>query len=133
MTYGKNGKCYTIPNEEIEKLQAKLKIPFGEAVEVWLTDHDLEENEEQVLLNKKAAAVERDKVSTGKRKQTKPRTVKISDEKQALFQSILENIDHCKYIERENVTVLKENKLIEVKIGEKTFKIDIIEQRKSKK
>ena len=133
MTYEKDGKRYTIPNEEIEKLQAKLKIPFGEAVEVWLTDHDLEENEEQVLLDKKAAAVERDKVSTGKRKQTKPRTVKISDEKQALFQSILENIDRCEYVERENVTVLKENKLIEVKIGEKTFKIDIIEQRKSKK
>lgn len=132
MTYGKNGKRYTIPNEEIEKLQTKLKIPFGEAVEVWLTDHDLEENEEQVLLNKKATAVERDKVSTGKRKQTKPRTVKISDEKQALFKSILENIDRCEYVERENVTVLKENKLIEVKIGEKIFKIDIIEQRPKK-
>ena len=125
MTYGKNGKCYTIPNEEIEKLQAKLKIPFGEAVEVWLTDHDLEENEEQVLLNKKASAVAREKVSGEKKADRKPRTVKISDEKQALFKHIFgdlsENFD--------NVQVLKENKLIEVGIGGKIFKIDIIEQR----
>lgn len=128
MTYGKNGKCYSIPNEEIEKLQAKLKIPFGEAVEVWLTDHDLEENEEQVLLNKKAAAVERDKVSTGKRKQTKPRIVKISDEKQALFKHIFDELSNY----WENVTVLKENKLIEVKINDKIFKIDVIETRNKK-
>ena len=128
MTYGKNGKCYTIPNEEIEKLQAKLKISFGEAVEVWLTDHDLEENEEQVLLNKKASAVAREKVSGEKKADRKPRIVKISDEKQMLFKHIFgelsENFD--------NVQVLKENKLIEVGIGGKIFKIDIIEQRKPK-
>lgn len=128
MTYGKNGKCYTIPNEEIEKLQAKLKIPFGEAVEVWLTDHDLEENEEQVLLNKKASAVAREKVSGEKKADRKPRTVKISDEKQALFKHILEELSDY----WENVTVLKENKLIEVKINDKIFKIDIVEQRKPK-
>lgn len=128
MTYGKNGKCYTIPNEEIEKLQAKLKIPFGEAVEVWLTDHDLEENEEQVLLNKKASAVAREKVSGEKKADRKPRTVKISDEKQALFKHILDELSDY----WENVTVLKENKLIEVKINDKIFKIDIVEQRKPK-
>lgn len=128
MTYEKNGKRYAIPNEEIEKLQVKLKIPFGEAVEVWLTDHDLEENEEQVLLNKKAVAVERDKVSTGKRKQTKPRTVKISDEKQMLFKYIFEELSE----NFQNVNILKENKLIEVEINGKILKIDIVEQRPKK-
>ena len=32
----------------------------------------------------------------------------------------------------ENVDILKENKLIQVKIGEKLFKIDLIEQRPKK-
>ena len=32
----------------------------------------------------------------------------------------------------ENVTVLKENKLFEVKIGDKTFKLDLIQQRDKK-
>ena len=128
MTYEKNGKRYTIPNDEIEKLQAKLKISKTDAIDVWLTDHDLEENEEQVSLNDKASAVAREKTTSGKKADRKPRTVKISDEKQMLFKHIFgelsENFD--------NVQVLKENKLIEVGIGGKIFKIDIIEQRKPK-
>lgn len=63
----------------------------------------------------------------------KKRTVKISDEKKELFESILENLTRCVPIERENITVLKENKLISVKIGSKTFKIDVIEERPKKK
>ena len=61
-------------------------------------------------------------------KPKKPRTVKISDEKKELFESILKNLTRCVPIEQEDIKVLKENKLIQVKIGEKIFKIDIIEQ-----
>lgn len=132
MKYTKNGISYNIPDEEIMRLEKNLRIPRLDAINLWLVDNEIEVNEEQEELNKKAAAVPKEKVSSGKRKQTTPRKPKISDEKQALFQSILENIDRCECVERENVTVLKENKLIEVKIGEKIFKIDIIEQRKSK-
>ena len=128
MTYTIGNKRFSIPNGELEKLEKNLGISKMEAIHVWLADHEEEVNEEQELLNKTAGAVERNKVSTGKRKQTKPRTVKISDEKQALFKYIFgelsENFD--------NVRVLKENKLIEVGIGGKIFKIDIIEQRKPK-
>ena len=63
----------------------------------------------------------------------KPKTVKISDEKMALFQSILTNLENCPLVKSENVQILKENKLISVQIGEKIFKIDLIEQRPSKK
>ena len=65
-------------------------------------------------------------------KPKKPRTVKISDEKKELFESILKNLTRCVPIEQEDIKVLKENKLIQVKIGEKIFKIDIIEQRPPK-
>jgi peptide deformylase len=68
-----------------------------------------------------------------KKKAQKPRTVKISDEKKALFECILHNLDQCKGLSLANVQVLKENKLISVQIGNKTFKIDIIEQRPPKK
>jgi hypothetical protein len=50
-----------------------------------------------------------------------------------LFDSIFTNLDRCEGVEPESITVLTENKLIEVKIGAKTFKIDIIECRKPKK
>jgi len=133
MKYVKNGISYNIPDDELQRLQKNLRIPKLDAINLWLVDNEIEVNEEQEELNKKAAGVANEKVTSGKRKQTKPRTVKISDEKQALFQSILENIDRCEGVERENVTVLKENKLIEVKIGEKIFKIDVVEKRPPKK
>lgn len=63
-------------------------------------------------------------------KPKKPKTVKISDEKKELFSEILSDLED---VYKQNVKVLKENKLIQVKMGEKIFKIDIIEQRPPKK
>jgi len=126
-----NGKIITIPDKEIEKLQKNLELSENEAVKVWLEDNDYELNEEQEQLDKKAKAVKIQHGATAKdkKKSGKPHTVKISDEKKMIFQTILENLDRCELIERENITVLNENKLIQVKVGEKTFKIDLIECR----
>ena len=49
-----------------------------------------------------------------------------SQEKQDLFSLIWEGLSNY----YENCKILTNNKLISVQIGEKTFKIDIIEQRK---
>ena len=62
----------------------------------------------------------------------KPHTVKVSDEKKELFSTILQNLTRAEGVEPENITILTENKLIQVKIGIRTFKIDIIEQRNKK-
>jgi hypothetical protein len=133
MRYDFNGKMLNIPDEEIAKAMKNLDLSKEEAIEMWLEDEGYLENEEQENLcklakeNKITATIH--KASEGKKRQSKPRTVKISDEKQKLFNEILENL----YKYNENVEVLKENKLIQVKIGEKVFKIDLIEQRKPKK
>ena len=129
-----NGKTISIPDEEIKKLQKNLELSENEAVEVWLEDNDYQINEEQEQLDKKAKSV---KIQHGaaafdRKKSDKPRTVKISDEKKELFQSILTNLDRCEGVERENIAVLKENKLIQVQIGDKIFKIDLIQQRNKK-
>lgn len=63
------------------------------------------------------------------RKESKPKVVKVSDEKKVLFAEIWSALE---YEFGKNAEILKENKLISVKIGEKVFKIDIIEQRKPK-
>lgn len=124
-----NGKTFVIPNEEINNLQTKLKISRPEAADVWLTDHGYTKNEIQELLNAKAGKVAKDKVTTEKSKALrKPRTVKISDEKQMLFKYILGGLLN----DFEKVKVLTENKLISVEIDGKIFKIDIVEQRKAK-
>lgn len=129
-----NGKVVNIPDDEIANSMKCLEISKEEAIEMWLCDNDLEENEELTELDTKAKKV---KINHGagaaeRKKSEKPRTVKVSDEKKELFSTILQNLDRAIGVERENIQVLKENKLISVKIGEKTFKIDIIETRQKK-
>lgn len=131
MKYTKNGKSIIIPNEELENLMSKLDLTKEEAVQTWLEDNDFEENAEQQALDQKASkvkiSVEARAAAPKKEKQT--RTTKVSDEKKVLFDEIRSNLED---VYKENVTVLKENKLLEVKIGEKKFKIDIIETRAKK-
>lgn len=129
-----DGRTVTIPDAEIEKNMEKLGLTKDEAVNLWLEDNEYEINEEQKELDDKAKKVkiDHDTASTVGKKSQKERTVKVSDEKKALFDTILRNLDRCECVERENIEVLKENKLIQVKIGKKTFKIDLIEQRPPK-
>lgn len=126
-----NGKLVNIPKKEVQKNMNILGLTLEESIQMYLEDEGYLENEEQENLckvakeNKITATIH--KATENKAK--KPKTVKASDEKVKLFNEILENL----YKYSENVEVLKENKLIQVKIGEKVFKIDLIEQRKPKK
>ena len=128
----KNGKSINIPDKEIEKSMKALDLTKEEAIEMWLEDNDYEVNEEQVALDEKAKKV---KINHGAsavdktEKEKKERKVIVSDEKQALFCEILSNLQD---VYGENVQIVKENKLLTVKIGAKTFKIDLIEQRPPK-
>lgn len=127
-------KWIEIPDNEIEKIAVGLGISMAEAAQVWLEDAEIEINDEQAELDKTASKVKIDRgVAQEKRTATKPRTVKVSDEKKELFDTILRNLDRCWGVSRENIKILKENKLIEVSFNDKTFKIDVIECRKPKK
>lgn len=59
-----------------------------------------------------------------------PRTIKVSEEKIQLFDLLWEGLSNYY---AENAQIVKNNKEIEVKIGDKAFKIDIIEHRAPKK
>ena len=118
----KNGKwccdeCFGQPCAEIDD------CPLG------VSENTMTEIDEKM----KGYKVDHGATAAERKKSDKPRTVKISDEKKELFQLILSNLTGNNVDFIENVEVLKENKLIFVKIGEKNFKIDIIEQRKPKK
>lgn len=62
-------------------------------------------------------------------KKKKPRTVKISDEKAQFFGEIVQWLAES----GKNYKIERENKLIIVQIDEKTFKLDLVEQRTPKK
>ena len=128
-----NGKNVNIPDKEIENNMKALELTREEAIEMWLEDEGYLDNEEQNELDEKAKKVKIDHgasaVDKTEKKEKKPREIKVSDEKQALFGEIVEKLTENGRI----FEIVKENKLICVKIGEKTFKIDLIEQRQPKK
>ena len=133
MRYIFNEKSLNIPDAEIQKSMKLLGLTKEEAIEMWLEDEGYLDNEEQTELEKKAkenkiTATIHGASATEKKKQSKPKTVKVSDEKIKLFNEIYSNLENV----YDFVEILKENKLIQVKIGEKIFKVDLIEQRPPK-
>lgn len=122
-----NGKRITINDNEINASMKALEITREEAINLWLADNDYISDEEQEELdrNAKKVKINHGAGDTAKRKSV-PKTVKVSDEKQALFGEIYMNL-YEKF--GNNVEIAKENKLLLVHQGEKTFKIDLIEMR----
>jgi hypothetical protein len=128
-----NGKTINIPDNEIQKHMKTFDISEQEAIDLYLEDEGYLDNEELDELDEKAKKVKikhEASATTKDKKEKKPRTVKISDEKQQLFSEISTFLTE-KY--GNSVEIVKENKLLTVQIGEKTFKLDLIEQRKSNK
>ena len=133
MVYNFNGSAIKISDAEIEKNMKNLDLSKEEAVQMWLEDNGYLDNEEQNLLDNSAKQVKisRDAIDVGKeRKSSKPRTIKVSDEKKELFNVVLGSLNS---FYANNVTILKENKSFEIKIGEKSFCVDIIEHKNKKK
>jgi len=125
-----NEKSVKIPDETIKKYIDKLSLTKDEAIALYLEEEGYQVNAEYEELDKKAKQV---KILKGAKAETstkprKPRTVKISDEKQELF-AFVQNALIAEY-SADNVKVVKDNKLFTVTIGDKVFKIDLIEQRK---
>lgn len=127
-----NGKSVNIPKSEIEKLMSSLELSEKDAIDLWLCDNNLEEDEEQMELDEKASKVRIDKdiIQKKPKKERKKPEKKVSDAKKELFSEILSDLED---VYKGNVEVLNENKLISVRIGEKLFKIDVIETRPPKK
>lgn len=119
-----------IPDSEIENNMKVLGVTKEEAIEIWLEDNEYVENEEQNELDTKASAVKiQHGASAEKVEKTprKPRNVKISSEKEQIFADLLNFLS-----EKYDISVLKDNKLIEIALGDKKFKLDLIETGKKK-
>jgi hypothetical protein len=127
----KGGKVVQVPNDEVSKLQAALKISRSEAVNVWLYDNDYIECPEADELTAKA---KENKVSHNARAESKPKTqrervVKEDKVKEAIIQAVADMLPN---LEAENVVIEKKGKLITFTVGEDKFKFDLIRQRPPK-
>lgn len=128
----KKGKKVEIPDDELDKLVDQLDISLAEAIDLWLTDNDLEINEEQEALDKKAkdnritATIHEAKADKPKKERKVVR--KEDTTKEGIIKALAEKLEElATEVKIENV-----GKLITFKLGEDNFKLDLIRQRKPK-
>lgn len=129
-----NGKVVKIPQKTLDSYMKNLDLTLEDAIQTYLEDEGYMENEEQenlcqIAKDNRITATIHGAGQGVKKKQSKPRTVKTSNEKQSLFTELYDFLKE----NHENVEILNQNKLIRVQIGDLFFKIDLIEQRKAKK
>lgn len=128
----KKGKKVNVPDEELDKLVDQLDISLSEAIELWLTDNDLETNEEQEELDKKAKA-SRITATIHEAKAEKPKkerkVVRKEDStKEGIIKALAEKLEEL----ATDVKIENVGKLITFRLGDDTFKLDLIRQRKPK-
>lgn len=128
----KKGKKVNIPDDEIDTLVDKLDLSIAEACELWLEDNALQVNEEQEALDKKAKASRitatiHEAKATKERKERK--VVRKEDTtKENIIKALAERLKElATEVKIENV-----GKLITFKLGDDSFKLDLIRQRKPK-
>lgn len=128
----KKGKKVNIPDDEIDTLVDKLDLSIAEACELWLEDNALQVNEEQEALDKKAKASRitatiHEAKATKERKERK--VVRKEDAtKENIIRALAERLEElATEVKIENV-----GKLIVFKLGDDSFKLDLIRQRKPK-
>lgn len=128
----KKGKKVNIPDDEIDTLVDKLDLSIAEACELWLEDNDLQVNEEQEALDKKAKA-SRITATIHEAKATKERKErKVVRKEDATKENIIKALaERLKELATE-VKIENVGKLITFKLGDDSFKLDLIRQRKPK-
>lgn len=137
MKYEYNGKTLNIPDDFVQNAMKNLSIDEDEAIQLWLEDNDYEVNEEQMALDAKAKAnvkvaniVKARAADPGKKKTQRERVKKEDPTKEGVIAALAKALPEL--ANAENVTIVNAGKLITFTIGEDTYKLDLVRQRKAK-
>ena len=130
MTYNFNGKNINIPNADIEKSMAVLKISKDDAIQLWLEDEGYLENEvvEELTEKAKVNKINHEAKSDKPRKSVK-RERKPDEEKENLIEILANCLKNAGF----DTEIVNKSKLIEFNVGENHYKLDLIKQRPPKK
>ena len=128
-----NGKKYFMEIAKVDSLQKQLKISEFEAIEMWLEDNGYLVNEEQNALDMKAkgnkvklaTSTEKPKVKT-----QRERTQKEQPEKEFLITNFQELLLALPGVD--NIVCENKAKLITFDYKGATYKLDLVQKRKSK-
>lgn len=128
----KKGKQVEIPDDELDSLVDKLDLSLQEAIDLWLEDNAFQVNEEQEALDKKAKA-NRITATIHEARAEKPKKErKVVRKEDATKESIIKALAETLEGIATNVNIENVGKLITFKLGDDTFKLDLIRQRKNK-
>jgi hypothetical protein len=130
MNYKFNGKNINIPDSEIQNNMRLLDISKEEAIQMWLEDNDYLENEIVVELTKKAKANKAVDHGAKADKERKPvkRERKPDTEKENLIEILANCLKNAGY----DAEITNKSKIIEFKVDENHYKLDLIRQRTPK-
>lgn len=130
MVYNFNGRNIRIPDAEIENNMKVLELTKDEAIQLYLEDNDYCVNEEVERLTQKA---KENKTVVHGAKSDKPRKKKTTAAKERKPDTEKEDFitKLADFLTKEgyNPQIVNKSKLIEFKMGENTFKLDLIRKR----
>lgn len=132
MQYLLNDKKIRIPDDELNHYMKSMGLSKDEAIQVWLEDEGYIDNEEQNALEKKAkdnritATIHQAKSFT--QKTQRERVKKEDPTKAEIIKATAEMLKSM----ATNVVITNETKVITFKIGNDTYKFDLIRNRQPK-
>ena len=141
MIYNLNdNRSINIPDKEIQKLEQTLSLSTEDAIYTWLCDNDYLTDETEQELTTKAkknritatihqAKSEKERKPVKRERKLDPEKVKIID----ILANSLINSAETLNLDPNLVEITNVGKLIEFKIGENHYKIDLIKKRPPKK
>ena len=127
-----NGKIVKVMTSYIERMMEKLDLDMEDAVLTWLEDEEYLINDEQEELNGEAKKYKVGIKATDGAKERKKREVvkKENPIKKAAIDHLAEALKGLEGAT--DIVIENETKLITFKIGDKEFKLDLVEKRKPK-
>ena len=131
-----NGKVVKASTKYLENMVKNLEIDMDEAVLTWLEDEGYLENEEQEELcaaakeNKSLAAARKGNADVAKARKKTVRTVKENPVKEEIILNLVEKLNSIEKISE--IIIENKSKIITFKVGDREFKLDLIERRKPK-
>ena len=125
---------FVIPDGEIDKLVDNMNISIAEACELYLSDHDLIENETVEELSKKAS---KNRVTStihnakGEKKERKAREKKENPLKKDIIQAIFSGIVMNIHTDGE-IIIRNDEKYIDFNVNGREFTVNLVEHRPKK-
>ena len=125
---------FNVPDKEIDALMEKMDISLADACELWLSDHDMVENETVEELSKKAT---KNRITAtihsakGEKKERKPREKKENPLKKEIIQAIYTVIAN-EITSSANTFIRNDEKYIDFSLGDREFTVNLVEHRKKK-